>query len=115
MANCSKCGAYSKHYVLCANCLEKLKKEAWEETKLEFERQYNLSNIEDNSEIFRHACYEVDHNSCYDELTEEEYKERLFDEFSEIYFDKLVGCMLYTIKTGIKRMPNDTKYGLYYW
>lgn len=114
MGKCAICGAYSKYYVLCSNCLKQLKQKAWEETIIEFERQYNLPESEESSEIFLHAKYEVWHNSCYDDLTEEEYKQRLFKEFSEIYFDKLVGCKLYTIKTGTPKNPNDTKYGLYY-
>lgn len=115
MGNCSKCGEPSKNYVLCLNCLKKLKENAWEETKNEFIRQWELDNIKDQSEIFRHACYEVEHNSYYEKLTEDEYMERVFDEFSAFYFDKLIGCKLYTIKTGEKKMPNDTNYGLYYW
>ena len=111
--NCAKCGIDSKRYVLCANCLKKLKEEAWEETKIEFERQYNLED-EENSQIYQYAHYEVQHNSYYDNLTEEEYKQRLFDEFSRIYFEKLVGCKLYTLKTGEKRNPNDRKYNLYW-
>lgn len=110
---CAKCGAYSKQYVLCPTCLKELKKEAWEETKNEFERQYNLEENE-TSQIFQHVCWEVEHNSYYDDLTEKQYKERLFNEFAEIYFDKLVGCKLYTIKTGEERNPNDRKYNLYW-
>ena len=114
MANCAKCGTYSKRYVLCINCLKKLKKEAWDETIIEFEKQYALTNKNEQSEIYRHSCYELWHNSFYEKLTKEDYKNRLFQIFSEIYFEKLVGCKLYTIKTGLSCTPNEKKYDLYY-
>lgn len=117
MGNCKKCGVSLnsfKKYVTCYKCYEELKKEALEETKTEFERQYEIEKKEENSEIFRHVCYEVWHNSFYDNLTEEQYKKRLFDEFYEIYYKKLISCKLHELETGEKKTPNEINYNLYY-
>lgn len=98
--------------VLCKKCLDELKQQALIETKEEFKKQCKLDE-KDQSQIFKHAKWEILHNSCYDDITEEEFMQEVYKLFEEIFCDKLVGCKLYTIKTGEPRHPNERIYDLY--
>lgn len=112
MGKCAICKAESYNNVLCKKCMIELKQQAKLETAIEFEKQKNL-NEEEQSQIFKYAHWEVVHNSFYDNLTEKEFYERVWKIFDEVFCYKLVGCKLYTIKTGEYRHPNDREYDLY--
>ncbi len=113
MNKCAICGKDCFNYTLCKKCLKELKEKAREETKEEFEKQWNLKEKE-RSKIFKHADWEVEHNSYYDNLTVEEYKKRVFEIFEKIFFEKLVGCKLEGLVTGNFIHPNEKNYFLYY-
>lgn len=115
MAKCMWCGSETSNNVLCKFCVIKLKKEAQVETEQEFERQLKLSKKK-QSQIFQHAYWEVEHNTWGCDITYDQFMQEVKDLFIKIYKHKLVGCKLYEIKTGEKKIVNEIEYNdLHNW
>ena len=114
MSFCAKCKKYCGNYVLCSNCMKKLKEELMQETIVEFEKQYKSADI-DSYPILKYAVWEIEHNYCYDNLTEQEFKNKVAEIFIEKYHYKLVGYKLYEIKTGKKKDINKINPDDLYW
>ena len=104
----------SIRYEICYKCFAKLKQEAEEETLIEFEKQYKITNIEEQSEIFKHSNWEVEHNSYYDNLTNEQRKEKIYKQFKKDYLNRLLYCKINNLKNNKNETPNNLNWDLWY-